>query len=623
MVITLLAIILLAALIFYVMNLGQSTKARLNAQHAADTTAIGGAAWVARTFNLVALNNTSMARTIAMINVIDPMPRAVRSSLIDQQSLSDILQSQLARGVPGTYLRDTIEEVSNEVTGEVETLTDMDELFDSFDVTRITHYDGPDGIGAAWRSLYAMDELNQAAMEDLGSLTQLNATNAGLVNLRGDSRQERAALLLPVRPNVPWTRGRFDDFERPVRQGLLPEASDDPETRRGPWDTVFGWRWINRAVVPGSTPSPNPNPQPPSNGNVPIGSGSPSNGGGSRPRFPVSYSAYGPQRWLLGRMGSLRDGELRYARFAHGWGGGYSVGNTFYWLDRMARINLEYLWPGGEPQSAIDPRWELSFANAAAMSDDEINHTRFVIVEIKSRYARADPRFLTPGSWTHVSEEGRFSPRVHYVGGWTDPREWGVEQPVQHIWRDEWTYPVYSDPSIGIEPAFDEENNAVPQPVYRVDHFMFAGVEYGEESEVRSPHNFIDRNALPAPTDLVHSQVSMNEDNSGIDELTFLGIAQQRHRALMWPGRFTSASPHPYAVGIAQAGVFNNHSFDLWTQMWHAQLERVQPIDQWVGIMQSDAGLAGGSTDLSAEQYNQLQAYLESVEPLGDLMLSH
>jgi len=617
MVITLLAIILLAALIFYVMNLGQSTNARLNAQHAADTTAIGGAAWIARTFNLVALNNTSMARSIAMINVTDPLPRAVNSTLIDQEALGDILQSQLSRGVPGDYLRNAFIEVQNGVTGEIEMLRELDQYFNQggFDVTRITHYDGPDGVGAAWRSLYAMDELNQAAMEDLGALAQLNATSAGLVNLRGDSTDDRGVLLLPVEPQIPWQRGTFDDFERPVRNGLLPIESDDPTIRRGPWDAVYGWRIFDNSSEYWQSGT--------ASGNVPIGSGS-QGGYRNRDPDPDQYHTYGPQTWLLGRMGWLRSNGLRYSRFARGWGGHHVVGSTYYWLDHMANINLDYLWPGTDAQQAIDPVWELGFAAAVGLGESgSVNHTRYLIVEIKSRFPRTDPRFGSDGSWAYARTPGTESPRVYYGSGWVDPRGWGVDQPVSHIWRDEWDYTTFQDPEIGIELQLDEENNPIPQPVYRVDHFMFAGVEHGDESDVRNPHNFTDRGALPAPIDLVHDEVPINEDRRGIDRLTFLGVAQQRHRALMWPGRFTSASPYPYAVGIAQAGVFNNHSFDLWTQMWHAQLETVEPVDQWTAIMERDADAAGQNTDLSAEEYDRLQRYLDSVQPLGDLMLSH
>jgi len=629
MVITLLAIILLASLIFYVMNLGQSTSTRIRAQHAADTTAIGGAAWVARTFNLVALNNTSMARSIAIVNVLDPLPRAINSTLIDQRALQLSLEAQLARGVPGgDYMTDSLEMVLNTVNGEVEMLDELDAFFNrdgGFDITRITHYNSPDGIGAAWRSMHAMDELSQAAMSDLAAMTQVNATAAGLVNLRGEDSLERGALLLPVVPSYQWRRGTFEDFQRPVQQGLLPQAIDDLTTNRGPWDAVYGWRIINYTAVGGGDGGGDGGGADPPRGNVPIGSGGP----GSRGRNPnvdyepVSYRAFGPQRWVLHRMAALRGNDLRYSRFSSGFGHN-PVGSTFYWLNHMASINFEYLWPGTTERQAIEPEWEASFPTAVNLGEaGDVNHTRFLVVEIKSRYARTDPRFLTPGSWAHFVEENYQSPRVVYSRGWLDPRAWGVEQPAQYVWRDEWNYTTTFDPEIGIEVAYDEDGFPIQQPVYRIDHFVFAGVEHGDESPVRNPHNFTDRSALPAPLDFDHSQVSPNPDRQGMDQLTFLGIAQQRHRAIMWPGRFTSASPYPYAVGIAQAGVFNNHSFDLWTQMWHAQLERVEPLDEWISVMRSDAGEAGRSTDLSAEQYDALQSYLESVEPLSELMLTH
>ena len=45
-------------------------------------------------------------------------------------------------------------------------------------------------------------------------------------------------------------------------------------------------------------------------------------------------------------------------------------------------------------------------------------------------------------------------------------------------------------------------------------------------------------------------------------------VARQRDQALFWPGRFDRDKPSQHTVAIAQGAVFNNHSWDLWTQMW-------------------------------------------------------
>ena len=70
-VITLLAMLLLVGLVFYVINLGRQVNTRVVTQNAADSAAMGGAGWVARSLNVVAMNNVEMARLIAVTNVLE------------------------------------------------------------------------------------------------------------------------------------------------------------------------------------------------------------------------------------------------------------------------------------------------------------------------------------------------------------------------------------------------------------------------------------------------------------------------------------------------------------------------------------------------------------------------
>src|SRR5690554_1398301 len=75
-VMTLIAIVLLAGMLFYVMNMGRATTARVTTQHSADAAAAAASGWVARSMNTVAMNNVEIARYIALINVLDSLPLA-------------------------------------------------------------------------------------------------------------------------------------------------------------------------------------------------------------------------------------------------------------------------------------------------------------------------------------------------------------------------------------------------------------------------------------------------------------------------------------------------------------------------------------------------------------------
>ena len=77
-IIVLLAIILLTALVLFVINLGQQVNRRVAAQNTADATVAAGATWVARSLNTVSRNNVTMSRYIALVNVMDSLPQAVR-----------------------------------------------------------------------------------------------------------------------------------------------------------------------------------------------------------------------------------------------------------------------------------------------------------------------------------------------------------------------------------------------------------------------------------------------------------------------------------------------------------------------------------------------------------------
>ena len=103
---------------------------------------------------------------------------------------------------------------------------------------------------------------------------------------------------------------------------------------------------------------------------------------------------------------------------------------------------------------------------------------------------------------------------------------------------------------------------------------------------------------------------------------TFLGLSKQPNAAPMW-GQLFNTSAFDGHVGIAQASVFNNHSWDLWTQMWHAQLEPVQEYERWVSLIEDQIGLASGYEDLSVGELEELNEYLRSLEALAPLLLSH
>jgi len=610
LVVTLLGIFLLAGLVMYVMNLGRHVNQRVRTQHGADAAAVSAGGWMARAFNTVALNNVAISHLVPLVAVLDAMPRASADTLTDQEALLEVLEDQLRRGVRDRWVREPLERARTAVAGEVQELRTLNNLMDNLDVRELTFYEGPNGRGRFWQAMAALDEYSQLTMSQLQIVRQLAATRGGAANL-GDP--EAIALALPARPQIPWQRGRFDDFEAPVRQGRLPPGSDDPHTNRGPYDTVFGWRSAVGGEVEGYYRDNNVAGGG-GGGSVPVGRGA--GGGGGfvvTSREPDSYTTRGTLSWILGRVGGFSNSTLPYSRFSSH-------------VSALARTKLHQLWPTDPAPAAsrIEPDWETDFDEAVRIGDNEpgrIRQTAFVAVEVKSRYPASAPQFLTPGSWAYVENNMPEAARMIRTGGWEDPRQWPVPKIQDELWRDEWSYEVFFDNQIGITRQTNAAGNPVPQPVYRVDTFMFAGVNLGDSAPIRNPYNVGARDALPAPLDFDHDTFGAGNQAAHDAHLRVLGLAERPHRPLLWSRRFGGGAGHPGHVGIAAARVFNDHSWDLWTQMWHARLEPVGRYDRWIQVIQQAE--AEAIPELDTDRFDRLRNFLASLSDLAPETLRH
>lgn len=615
LVLTILAVILLAGMVMFVVNVGRQSTRRLQVQHASDATAIAGAGWIARSLNTVAMNNVNMVRLLSLINVLDAMPDAVRFTKEEHEFLLEALEGATSRGIADSWVANQIADMEQELRDELTILDPLHTYFTSNDVKKQTFYDGPAGRGEFYKAMEASDELNQATMEKLGELAALNANKGGEVNLErlGDT----TSFIVPLRPLVPWVRGRFDDFQRPVLNGILPDAIDDKEFNRGPFDAVYGWRYLIGGNQPGYWVGGGGPTTTGGQGNVPIGSGAGGGGGGGRfvstgPRDPDAYGVRSFTWWMLDRIGAFARDHLPHGRF-------------MYWENRLSDYKLGYLWPGTAIRTVIDPEFITDFNEAAQIAAEDrsrIKETWFLAVEMKSRYKRGEGGFMSPGSYSYFVRPGqddRNTPRTVRMRGWQDPRTWNAEQIGDWQWRDEWEYATSFDPAIGIAAQLDAQGRPVMHPVYRVDTFIFLGVNVGEDYEVRNPHNFASRNELPAPTDLDHSRIRHDDERARREFLNVLAFAELDDSAIAWPSKFTGNKPYPYQVAIAQAHVFNNHSWDLWTQMWEAQLRPIEDVDLWIELMESGdkSTLPSGVGEQKVEDLTQ---YLRSMREIIDAM---
>ncbi|GAB4107964.1 MAG: hypothetical protein Kow00105_12890 [Phycisphaeraceae bacterium] len=663
MVIALLAIILIASLIFYVFNVGTSVQGRIVTQHAADAAAIGGASQVARALNTVAMNNVETARLIAAVSVLDSVPLAVDMSVTDssEEELGDLdalvqaVEAQLRDGVVDAWferlLRDMLDPNDpDSLVSELRYLRELDDLFRNNPdlIPEMTWYQAPSGrMGRMHQAMRSMDAHSRSVMQALGEAAQAAAIASAQTNL---TDPDSASLLLPAIPSIPWQRGVFDDYERPVKFGLLPGRDrrldvdnitrglgqiDDELTNRGPWDALFGWRITNRIDEdPGSMPGINFPPQ--------IGNPTPG-------RDPDEYHVFGPTYLLLRALPHRRYSRLR----AHLWNQ-YSIKSNYLWADTTTR-------------TVLDTNWEIDVEHDNERSNDrnneyiynldraEIRETAFIVAEIKSRLAGEDGNPGTQGvTWNYVEgRPGRESPFVLYRGGWFDPN---IGPPIRidprsvvgtptwrkiqdHIWRLSAEYETNpngpdlgGDPSIGLPPkriGTDEDGNPVyaAQRVYWEIDFLLVGVNIGQDVDVTNPWYGFDRNSAdaPAPIDLVHESLPPDNPTARERYLTFLGVARQSNKPRFWPTRFDGGKPYRYNTALAQAYVFNNHSWDLWTQAWQAQMEPIAStsFERWITEAETAITAVQGLPEIDPQMVAEMAEHLRSLETLAPLMVNH
>lgn len=652
MVVTLFGMLLLIGLVTFIINLGTLVSRRTEAQNLADSTAMAAATWTARSMNTIAMNNVKMAHTIALINVLDAMPQAAFNVENETRAFHDRLDEQLNAlgGIDAGHpvLRQVAEEEYGDMLDSLSmTLVEVEPvaaLFDAFDVRDLTHYQRD---GRLWRKMRAMDEMNRSLAEGLGDVAHHAADRAG--RLAGGNGAPSQVALLPLEPGIPVQRGEFDDFRDPVVNGRLPDEIDHERTNRGPWDAVFGWHNLRTERQGGQFMPGQSAVATGGRGNTPASGGV--GGGGGRwvggESVVTAYSTYGPRTWYLNRVSAFNRDHLPHTRL-------------YMWVREISEIKLNRLWPGATDHFGHfhNTEWINDYEEAKQLATEYHNtrrlprvlQTAYFVLELKSKYPLDHPSFMSDGSWQVVDRHNHPEPRIAYLApqngpnhgtghgpwaGWYDAATWGITELNDYVWRDDWEYEVFWDDDIDIEPVEEqqvgpdgeEETVFVAQPVYRYDFFIFAGANIDWDKRPENPWDGFDRTAedAPAPMNLDQSALPSDDLDARFDRLNFLATAWYSDEPKTWTSRFQGRRAVPGVMAVAQAKVFNDHSWDLWTQMWHAKLSPVANIDgsagleDWIASMPADQ-LPETMSNSSADT---LQGLLESLAPMARSALSH
>ncbi|MCY2927082.1 MAG: hypothetical protein NT031_16945, partial [Planctomycetota bacterium] len=185
----------------------------------------------------------------------------------------------------------------------------------------------------------------------------------------------------------------------------------------------------------------------------------------------------------------------------------------------------------------------------------------------------------------------------------------------------------------------DIESNWVyiPYKIYHAAWRVFGGIEVRDEVEITNPAEGSTIATLPAPILLDTSDesflresypgdqkifpVQALDDNGAlgvkylngvqVKPFAYLGVATMPMTAGVWPSGFKPAHPSGAMLANAQVKVFNNRSWDLWTQDWHCQLAPVTDWSAWVGRM--NPGDVNTATGITADAVQESQKYMGAV----------
>lgn len=644
--IVLLAIVLLAGIIFYVINVGDQVNRRVAMQNAADAAAISGASWMARSMNVIAMNNVACTRVLALIPILDSFPLSTKMAYEEVDAWTGRLDDQLKKGVPDSWIREGLQSLRDRMARQRDVLAPMHAYFNpggqiGVPITPLTTWSirgtgGSPPHGKLWQAAEAMDEFSQATLFSAPVLTQANAVRYGNLN------EAEVAFIAPVLPELPAERTGYGDFENPVKRGRIPDHMY-PQ-RLGPYDRLYKWRdYKYRDVrerdrlVPGT----------PGRGKIRGGSGNVNVAGRRRGRSArgttanpnphwtyrtvgrilMGYTVYGPYTWMLRRIHGYAMGWWQDRGYYPG-----ELSDTYFheYQRKVADIKLGYMWGSQSPRYIHHPQWRTDYPQCRAMAaaGARVNRTMFYLVEIRSKYPKDAPGWMTPGTYVTNGD----LPIAMWVKGWKDPASWGIKQLNEWIWEDQYEYETTWDAQISIpherDPVTGEEKW---HKVYMVATYVFGGIDVGGEVEVTNPANFDNRNDLPSPVVMTHADgdydMSQPHHDLGVRRkvFTYLGIASKADDAMVWPGRFGSGNPFRGVMAVGQAEIFNTTSWDTWTQDWKAQMVPVTDWRTWTDVLtqgETDAADTAGFVD--PEVVTRIREYFSRLdEQLVEAMLHH
>ncbi len=511
-----LGLVALVAVVWAVLSIGRRAQARELAQMSADSSALNGAAALARSLNTICVNNAALARQLIRLQLLDALPSASAAAESETQAAITGLERLLAQGLPSPWKDLSLapqrryEQLESQLQAALETLRDMNQtaaelrqrmtrLEQAGPIAELTHYRTPSGRrGQIWRQMQALEDHNQALVANLTLLSQLSAIRGGALG-EGRTLLHASALLLPPAPPLQVQRIALLDMQLALGNPnwYEPAAGPDPMPGTESWGRGYG---PDPAVVHTRPRYDAGVPLETAHGHLALTPGvekeAPRIPGKAKPAAEVVETpAPAPAPEPMYFWDNLADNGRHALRLRplNAWIAEYC---RKQWAARTSQT----------PQTIAMPNW---VADPQQWRQQAGAPTQVMLLRLllRSRWPMGHEQFLSANSWTVVDEDGRRDPRLVLTD---DPQALKLRDPqtaaqvegltaVAPDWYlDHWTYTVSRDQSLGLQREVDEHKKAVPQTVHRYDLYAVVAVNFAQPRRVTTPFNAQPDDPMPA-----------------------------------------------------------------------------------------------------------------------------
>ena len=321
--------------------------------------------------------------------------------------------------------------------------------------------------------------------------------------------------------------------------------------------------------------------------------------------FVRGYTTFGPYEWAKSWISSYAFDRLADSRFRE-------------YYETITQPKLNYIFGPLNPklQTIHYPHWVMDINEARKDKDANGN----LIRKVRTRYyyleVIASSREGSANWDASIISDNLSDPVTKDYGGWVAPEAikarafkgtgaLEVKGPVQVGALPMWRYTAEGKEQI-INPDGTLKDE---RTVYFSWYFIFGGVDTGGEAEISNPANWDRFDEPPAPMvmDFTEQDTSAGPDPAYYDDdpdtgvrrehFAYLAIVRTGTKSAVWNQKFKLSNPTKSIYTVAQAKVFNNSSWDLWTQDWQVQLTRVQDWGDWtvrLGLGLADVPLTEG-----------------------------